>query len=304
MRRMGKRGWLAGSLGTAIALLLASQAGAAVTIGSNLNSSGAVSQCGAGVSCTFLLSTLPAANSAPGGIRSPIDGVVVRWRIKSGSSGNAVNLRVLRPAEGTTWTGAGTSATGTTVFGTSPYFSTRLPIRSGDALGLNDSSAGLFFGNTAGTFLGFTPALADGETRGPIMGGGPRELLIQADVEPDADADGFGDETQDPCLGQSGPDGCDREPPDTTITAGPGEKVKTKKKRARVSFEFVSSEPGSSFECSLDGGPFAPCTSPVTEKVRAKPKAKAHEFGVRATDPAGNVDPTPATDEFKAKRKR
>jgi hypothetical protein len=66
----------------------------------------------------------------------------------------------------------------------------------------------------------------------------------------------------------------------------------------------VSSEPGSSLECSLDGAPFEACTSPLTEKVKAKPKAKEHELLARATDAAGNVDPTPAIDEFKVKRKR
>jgi hypothetical protein len=80
--------------------------------------------------------------------------------------------------------------------------------------------------------------------------------------------------------------------------------VKTRKKRATLSFEFISSEPGSSFECSLDGGPYEPCASPEVEKVKAKRKAKLHVFGVRATDPAGNADPTPATDDFKLRRKR
>ncbi len=95
----------------------------------------------------------------------------------------------------------------------------------------------------------------------------------------------------------------DTSAPDTTITKRPKDSVKTPKKRAKLSFEF-SSEPGSSFECSLDGASFEPCTSPDVEKIKAKPKAKHHEFAVRAADAAGNVDPTPATDEFSVKRKR
>ena len=58
------------------------------------------------------------------------------------------------------------------------------------------------------------------------------------------------------------------------------------------SFAFSSNEPSSTFECSLDGAPFAPCTSPETYSVLAE---GAHTFDVRATDPAGNVDPTAAT---------
>jgi hypothetical protein len=93
-------------------------------------------------------------------------------------------------------------------------------------------------------------------------------------------------------------------PPETTITDGPKNVVKTKKKSAKVTFTFVSSEPGT-FECSLDGTPFAPCSSPSTHKVKAgRRKPKEHTFQVRAIDAAGNPDPTPAADDFKAKRKR
>ena len=43
-----------------------------------------------------------------------------------------------------------------------------------------------------------------------------------------------------------------------------------------------------------------PCSSPLKVKVK---KGK-HRFGVVATDLAGNLDRTPATDEFKVKRKK
>ena len=124
--------------------------------------------------------------------------------------------------------------------------------------------------------------------------------MLNADVEPDADADGFGDETQDQCLGQAGPDnGCpapDTAAPETTITKGP----KDKTKRKRATFEFGSSEAASTFECSLDGGAFGPCSSPNALKV----KRGHHTFSVRARDAAGNVDASPATDDWKVKRKR
>jgi hypothetical protein len=127
--------------------------------------------------------------------------------------------------------------------------------------------------------------------------------LFNADVEPDCDQDGFGDETQDPDTSACNPP-ADTTAPDTTFTRVPKNKVKTFSRRADVLFEFVSSEPGSTFACSLDGRAFAACDSPHVFKVKAKRrKAKKHEFAVRATDAAGNVDPTPATDEFKVKRK-
>jgi hypothetical protein len=88
--------------------------------------------------------------------------------------------------------------------------------------------------------------------------------------------------------------------PDTKLDKQPKKKVKAKKKKAKVTFEFSATEPGSTFECSQDGKPFAPCTSPTTYKAK---KGK-HTFDVRAKDAAGNVDPTPAHAEFKVKKKK
>ncbi len=88
----------------------------------------------------------------------------------------------------------------------------------------------------------------------------------------------------------------DLQAPETTITKAP--KKKSKKRKAK--FEFSSNEPGSTFECSLDGKPFAPCTSPLKTK---KLKRKKHTFAVRATDAAGNTDASPAEAKFKVKKK-
>ena len=87
----------------------------------------------------------------------------------------------------------------------------------------------------------------------------------------------------------------DTDPPETTIDSGP--KAKTKKRKATI--EFSADEPGSTFECSLDGEDFAPCDSPFAQKV----KRKRHAFEVVATDPSGNADPTPAEHRWKVKKK-
>jgi hypothetical protein len=119
-------------------------------------------------------------------------------------------------------------------------------------------------------------------------------LDVSATLEPDCDNDGFGDETQDSDIASCTPD---TSPPETTIAGGP--KHKTKKKTA--TFTFTSSEPGSTFECRLDENlGFSPCTSPADVKVG---KGK-HTFQVRAVDAAGNVDPTPAADNWKVKKKQ
>jgi len=81
--------------------------------------------------------------------------------------------------------------------------------------------------------------------------------------------------------------------PDTKIDKGP--KKKTKKKKA--TFEFSSTTAGTTFECSVDGKTFAPCTSPFEVKVK---KGK-HEFEVRAVL-AGVHDGSPADQSWKVKK--
>ncbi len=78
--------------------------------------------------------------------------------------------------------------------------------------------------------------------------------------------------------------------PDTMIDSGPSGTITTRD----VSFAVSATEP-SSFECSLDGTPFGACSTPVSYSGLAD---GAHNFRVRATDNAGNRDPTPATRDF------
>jgi hypothetical protein len=60
-------------------------------------------------------------------------------------------------------------------------------------------------------------------------------------------------------------------------------------------FTFGSNKPGSRFECAIDGGPFAACTSPWTPAGVA---AGAHTLAVRAIDSAGTADASPTTRSF------
>ena len=82
----------------------------------------------------------------------------------------------------------------------------------------------------------------------------------------------------------------DTMPPDTSITANP-----TDPGGVNVSFSFTGTDAGSgvaSFECQLDGGGFAPCTSPKGYTNLAQ---GSHTFQVRAIDNVNNTDPTPAS---------
>lgn len=132
---------------------------------------------------------------------APNGGVIVRWRLGSVTSGNPVTLRALAPA-GEAVAGVGTGTPRTTASGITVYENERLRIRAGDTVGLNEASTQSFFRNTGDPndqVARYTPAVAD---NGPSRTGvfvSPRLMQLNADVEADADNDGFGDETQDAC---------------------------------------------------------------------------------------------------------
>ncbi|MFL5321013.1 MAG: endonuclease/exonuclease/phosphatase family protein, partial [Myxococcaceae bacterium] len=79
----------------------------------------------------------------------------------------------------------------------------------------------------------------------------------------------------------------DLTPPDTTLTSAPSGDLSVNS----ATFTF-SSEPGASFECSLDGAAFTPCASGAGVNYLS---SGPHSFEIRAKDEAGNVDPTPAS---------
>lgn len=77
----------------------------------------------------------------------------------------------------------------------------------------------------------------------------------------------------------------DTTPPETTITAGPAAGSSTTNTSA--SFSFTSSEPGSTFGCSLDSAALVPCTSP---KLYEGLSVGNHSVAIVAYDAAGNMD--------------
>jgi hypothetical protein len=76
--------------------------------------------------------------------------------------------------------------------------------------------------------------------------------------------------------------------PETTITSSGPQRLSNS---ASATFQFTSTEAGSTFECSMDDAPFAGCAS---GKTYANLQDNFHIFEVRATDAAGNVEPAPA----------
>lgn len=166
----------------------------------------------AGSACTFTQTQHPARP-----VVSPIDGVIVRWRMRAAVTGT-FTLRVVRPLGGNTFTGAGASAPTPVVTGGERTLNTRVPIAAGDLIGVDVPNAGgveIEERSTAGAVWNrFSPALADGGAPRFFdpANGSNQSLVLNADIEPDCDRDGFGDESQDfdklscdppPCLGKA-----------------------------------------------------------------------------------------------------
>ncbi len=76
-------------------------------------------------------------------------------------------------------------------------------------------------------------------------------------------------------------------PPDTTITSGPSGAVAT----ASATFDFTSTQPPSTFQCSLDASAWVACSSPQTYTGLVE---GAHVFRVRAVNSLSELDLTPA----------
>jgi acid phosphatase type 7 len=86
----------------------------------------------------------------------------------------------------------------------------------------------------------------------------------------------------------------DTTPPNTTIVSGPSGTVKS----GAATFTFSSTEPSNAtFQTRLDGGPWELGTA--TSKTYSQLPNGTHTFNVKATDAAGNTDPTPASRSWK-----
>jgi hypothetical protein len=154
-----------------------------------------------GYACLRVQTSIGGASTA-----SPFAGVVVRWRLLAGSTGS-YRIRTVAPAGGGNYTVVGSSSSEAVT--TEPQltekiysFATRVPIPAGGYVGLAPPPA---FGAGAGAGAGATLVdLNDHAVDGVIdteVTQTPMELFYDADIEPDADRDGYGDVTQDSCPG-------------------------------------------------------------------------------------------------------
>jgi hypothetical protein len=285
-------GWtLAALLTMAVA---AAQAGAAVTIGATPSVDGFTCSPGSNA-MTVLQRTRPPAGPQ---YSAPSPGVITSWSIRSGASIPAhTRLQVARVGA-TDATLVGRSGREIVAANAVNTFPTRVSVSAGDVIGVlyvggsSVECSAITTGAAAAVTLGteHQPGELFGFTSQPSM-----QLSVSAQLEPDADNDGFGDETQDQCTSDANTQGtcADRTPPSASIAKKP--KKRSSKRKAK--FTFGSDDPSATFSCSLDGKPFATCTSPDKLKV----KRGRHTFTVLAKDAAGNISDPPATTSWTVK---
>jgi hypothetical protein len=217
MRRAGVRSAV-GLAATVLALLGLPATGQASTqFGSNLTGgNGAVFACDA--ACTLWNSSLPAADTA-GTLSAPADGVITSYTLKdAGATENAwasVHLRVARTQDGgKTWSGLGASFPDVTptADGSVQTFVTRVPVGAGDFIGLETLGGQSIRAGLANPMANLNLLIGDAFPHDgssiPPDSNIPSALALRATLEPDADRDGFGDETQDRSKGPKEPAAC------------------------------------------------------------------------------------------------
>ena len=205
-------------------------------------------------------------------------GIITGWKYLAATSGGTVALQVLSAQTGThEFAPLAETAVETPTPSTLNEFTTHIPLGPGKyALGIKAVS-----GNPQCLAGGFpydeavekSPAPAVGS--GSTLYGNPQDAVrINAAIvaEEDLDQDGFGDDTEDGCPGNT-PRHDDCVKPEVTMEKG-------KPRKRKATFVFSSNEPGT-FECHLENKKFSPCSTPLKLK-RLKPGL--HNFTVRAVD--------------------
>jgi len=156
------------------------------------------------VPCTRVLIALNKFNpNFP--IAAPIAGVVTKFRIKAAAADtDTFKIVRLTDAGGGKFNGrsVGTGPTVTTKADQNAIqeFPARISVQAGDRVAIDSAdSSSSYSDNGSPKQVRFVPPLVDGQSARLQTEHDNKELLVQAVIEPDADRDGFGDETQDRC---------------------------------------------------------------------------------------------------------
>jgi hypothetical protein len=324
-------------------LLLASASDAATTFGSRLRDEPNQGSCPGG--CTLAAFIQPIdPNGDPYSGGAPVDGVITKFRIRGQGVGGPqpVTFRLVRFVS----IAAGGDSALATAVGTGPTTNVppapmtgdtpitevggRLPVTKGDHLAIDQTNVDALHESNSDKFTyQYAPPLVDGQ--------GARdssevhnELLVQAVIEPDADHDGFGDETQDACPTQATTQGaCDKAAPAVSgLKVGGGKVSYNLSEAATVAFKLEKAVKGRKVKgkcvrqtrrnrkrprctlfVTLNGnfpGPGAAGANQVTlPKVRGrKLGAGRYRLTMTVTDAAGNTASTTKSFTIKPKPKK
>src|SRR4029077_14941328 len=210
-----RQGAIAAIAATTVTFVFAGSAQAAVQVGSNLTASVFT---GPAVNVSSTQNTAP--TGAPFPVASPLSGVIVSILVKHGTSGadpGTYGFRVLSgspttfstngpPAELPDFTWPANETAG--IRGFTPSLggvNKGIPIAAGQRLGVVRSTgtsgegAQFWSNSSSGGALGTSFGIHNSGSQS-YLSMSDFEQLIQYSVEPDADHDGFGDETQDKCT--------------------------------------------------------------------------------------------------------
>jgi hypothetical protein len=188
---------------------------------------------------SFTAPTIALQAQSPGNeYAAPSPGVITSWSFQAsfGAVPQGLKLKVGRTASGADFTIVGESAPKNPVSNQlNTYTDVRIPVQAGDVIGLwpGDVDNDAHFFRTVRIDTGF----AGVEHPGDLAPGGTDEFTgpageqvdVSAKLEPDADADGFGDETQDQCPTNASTQGA--------CAPSPTPRAKCKKKKKHRSAE-------------------------------------------------------------------
>ena len=223
--------------------------------------------------------------------------VITAWRHRAGTTSGTLVFKVYRPVG----TNSGYYVTLASephhvTAGVNEVFPTRILVQPGDMIGISstDGVELVYPGAPGNVVSSVTIGGIDTEVGQMVIALSNQTGLLDvvAVLEPDADGDWYGDDTQDGCP-------TDRLTHEaclvTRITKAPPRRVYTRGRKATVKIAFTSANPIATFQCSVDVAPFRACGSPYLRKYRIGP----HVVSVRSVDSSGVPGMQMVTVKFK-----
>jgi hypothetical protein len=130
----------------------------------------------------------------------PSPGVVTSWSWQDGGlTIGGLKLKVGRSPDGVNFTIVGEAVAGPQSPNSVNTYATRIPVLAGDEIGVYEGGGQCGSTGTPGDTYAYTSVDVPANTTAPFGSSGAARIPVAAAVEPDADNDGFGDETQDKC---------------------------------------------------------------------------------------------------------